>query len=323
MTVPSGTYQRFQQIGVREDLSDIIFSIDPVETPVVSAMTKVKATNTLHEWQTDVLDAAAANTKVEGDDATVNTATPTVRLQDYAQIMTKVVSISGTAQAVDTAGRDDEESYQLAKRGKELKRDLEFAIVRNQASSAGSASVPRTMAGMEGWLFTNRSSVGTGTSQTTPGYTSGNVASPTDSTVAGSVSETIFKALIQQAWSAGGNPRSIYVNGTGKQKLSAFTGIATQYRDNKGTGQATILGAADVYVSDFGVHNIIPCRQMRTSVILGLDMDYWKLATLRNMERTALAKTGDSDKTMLVWEGTLEACNERASFKISDINFAL
>lgn len=275
------------------------------------------------EWQTDVLDAAAANTQIEGDDAAANTAVPTVRLQDFCQIQRKVVQVSGTAQAVDTAGRENEESYQLAKRGKELKRDLEYAIVRNQASSAGSATVARQLAGMESWLFTNRSSVGTGTLQTTPGYTSGSVASPTDSTVAGSVSETIFKALIQQAWSAGGNPRSIYVNGTGKQKLSGFTGIATQYRDNKGTNQATILGAADVYVSDFGTHNIIPCRQVRTSVILGLDMDYWKLASLRSMERTALSKTGDSDRTMLIWEGTLEACNERASFKISDVNFAL
>lgn len=324
MTVPAATYQRFQAIGAREDLENAIYNIAPVETPVVSAIGRSNATNTLHEWQTDTLDAAGTNRAVEGDDASILTASPTTRLQNYCQISTKAIAVSGTLQAADLAGRKDELSYQLAKRSKEIKRDIEYAVVQTQASSAGSATVPRSSAGMEAWIFTNRTSASiSGTSNTTPGFSGGTVASPTDATVPGSVSETMLKGEIQKAWSQGGNPEMIVVGGTLKQKLSTFTGIATQYRDNTGTTQATILGAAAIYVSDFGEHKIVPCRQLRTSVILGLDTDYWSIAYYRPFNQYALAKTGDSEKRQMLAEWTLVAKNEKANFKISDINPAL
>lgn len=323
MTVPAATYQRFQVIGAREDLENAIYNIAPTETPVMSAIGRSNASNTLHEWQTDTLASAAANRAVEGDDATILTASPTTRLQNYCQISTKAISVAGTVQAHDLAGRKDELSYQLAKRSKEIKRDMEYAITQNQASSAGSASVARSSAGMESWIATNRTSVGTGTAQTTPGFSSGTVAAPTDSTVTGSVSEAILKSVIQSAWTAGGDPSMIVVGGTTKQKLSGFAGIATQYRENSGNKRATILGAADVYISDFGEHKIVPDRFSRTATILGLDTDYWSVAYLRPFTQFALAKTGDSEKRQMLSEWTLVARNEAANFKIADVNPAL
>lgn len=323
MTAPSGTTQTYQVVGIREDLSDVIYDISPTETPVVSRLARTKASNTNHEWLTDALAAAAANRQVEGDDATYLTAVPRVRLNNYCQISSKPIVVSGTSRAVNTAGLDDEFSYQIAKRGKELKRDQEMAITQNQASSAGSATVARSSASMEGWIATNKTSVGTGTAQTTPGFSSGTVAAPTDSTVTGSVSETIFKSLIKECWSIGGMPSTVIVGPGAKQKISGFTGIATQYRENSGVKQATILAAADVYVSDFGELKIVPDRFSRDRTILGLDMEYWGLAQLRGIERQTLAKTGDADKMQLVTEWTLESRNEKANFKIADVNSAL
>lgn len=323
MTAPSGTTQTYQVVGIREDLSDVIYDISPTETPVVSRLARVKAQNTNHEWLTDALAAAAANRQVEGDDATYLTAAPRVRLNNYNQISSKPIVVSGTSRAVNTAGLDDEFSYQIAKRGKELKRDQELAITQNQASSAGSATVARSSASMESWIATNRTSVGTGTAQTTPGFSSGTVTAPTDSTVTGSVSETIFKAVIKECWSVGGMPSTVIVGPGSKQKLSGFTGIATQYRENSGVKQATILAAADVYVSDFGELKIVPDRFSRDRTILGLDMEYWALAQLRGIERQSLAKTGDADKMQLITEWTLESRNEKSSFKIADVNPAL
>jgi hypothetical protein len=294
-----------------------------METPVVSRLARTKAANTNHEWLTDALSAAAANRQVEGDDATYLTAVPRVRINNYCQISSKPIVVSGTSRAVNTAGLDDEFSYQIAKRGKELKRDQEFAITRNQASSAGSASAARSSAGMESWIATNRTSVGTGTAQTTPGFSSGTVTAPTDSTVTGTVTEAIFKSVIKDCWSAGGSPSLVVVGPGAKQKLSGFTGIATQYRENSGVKPATILAAADIYVSDFGELKIVPDRFSRDVTILGLDMEYWGLAQLRGIERQTLAKTGDADKMQLVTEWTLEARNEKSSFKIADVNSAL
>lgn len=300
-----------------------------METPFQNRIAKVKATAVYHEWQTDVLDSAAKNAQIEGDDATTSTATPTVRLRTYMQILQKTPRVSGTQRAVNTAGREDELSYQVMKRMKEMKRDLEFSLVNNQAQTAGSASVARTFAGVESWIAGNKTSVGTGTAQTTPGYSSGNVLAPTDSTVAGTFIEQNLKAMIQEAYVDGGDPRVIMVNPALKARMSsAFTGLATRFRDVPSRQQAQIISGADVYVSDFGVHEIVPNRFMRgsdstTSTCLVLDLDYWALAQLRPLKQTELAKTGDSDRRQMLMEVGLVSRNQLASAKIADINPSL
>lgn len=324
MAVPSGTFQTFQAIGNREDLSDIINDISPTETPFFTKAKKGKANATYHEWQTDALDAAATNAQVQGNDAVVNTATPTVRLRNYCQILAKTVSVSGTQEAVNKAGRSSEFAYQMAKRSKELKRDLEYALVRNQMSTSGAAGSAAQLASVECWIATNKTSVGTGTAQTTPGYASGTVLAPTDSTVAGSVAETHLKAIIQAAWAAGGDPKLLMVGPATKAKISgAFTGIATRYREVPGRNQGAVVSGVDLYISDFGEHEIVPNRFMRDQNILALDMDYWTVATLRGFQSYDLAKTGDSVKKQLLTEVTLVSNNEKASAKVCDINPAL
>lgn len=318
MTLPTNTTQTYAQVGIREDLSDIIYDISPTDTPFLTRAARAKAKQTYHEWQTDALAAAAANRKIEGDDPTAVAITATARVGNYTQISEKTVVVSGTADAVDTAGRKSELAYQVMKRGKEIKRDMEFALVQNQASSAGGAATARSLASVESWLKTNKTSVGTGTAQTTPGFSSGTVAAPTDSSVLGTFTEASLKAVIAAAWTAGGAPDLVLLNASQKQRASGFTGIATQYRDNKGTSQAKIIAAADVYVSDFGVFNIVPDRFMRAPSILVLDMEYWAVAYLRPFQTTPLAKTGDSEKRMLLVEYTLESRNEQASGKVTD-----
>lgn len=326
MAVPAATTQTYAQIGIREDLGDIIYDISPTETPVVSRLPRVKATNTNHEWLTDTLAAAAANRKIEGDDKTAGTAAARARINNYTQISDKIVQVSGTSRAVNTAGMDDELAYQIAKSGKELKRDIEFAVTQNQASSAGGSGTARSSAGMESWLRTNRTNCGSldgSTGASTPGWASNAVAAPTDNSQTSSINETLLKSVLQSIYTNGGEPTMMICGAGTKQKMSTFAGIATQYRENSGVKQATILAAAAVYVSDFGELRIMPDRFSRDRTLLILDMEYWALAELRGITREKLAKTGDSDKEMLITEWTLESRNEKASGKVTDINSAL
>lgn len=326
MTVPAATTQTYQQVGNREDLSDTIYMISPTETPVVSKLPRVKATSTKHEWLTDALAAAAANRKIEGDDKTAGTASPRVRIDNYCQISDKVIQVSGTSRAVNSAGMEDEMSWQIMKRGKELKRDIEMAVTQNQASSAGGAGTARSSASMESWLATNNTNCGSADGSAGPstsGWSSSGVLAPGDNSQTGSINETLLKSVLQDIYTSGGEP-TIMVAGAGtKQKLSTFSGIATQYRENSGVKQATILSAAAVYVSDFGELRIVPDRFSRDRTLLILDLEYWAIAELRPMARETLAKTGDSDKMMLITEWTLESRNEAASGKVTDINSAL
>lgn len=322
--VPSGTFQTFQAVGNREDLSDIISNISPVETPFYQKAKKGTASATFHEWQTDALDAAATNAAIQGNDAVVNTAVPTVRLRNYCQILTKTVSVSGTQDAVSKAGRASELAYQMTKRSRELKRDVEYALVRNQASTSGAAGSGATLASVESWLATNKTSVGTGTAQTTPGYSGGTVAAPTDSTVAGTATENALKKVIQECWTQGGEPKVLMVGPATKAKISgSFNGIATRYREVPGMQQGAIVSGVDLYISDFGEHEIVPNRFMRDQNILVLDMDYWTVASLRGFQSFDLAKTGDSNKKQILTELTLVSNNQAASGKVTDINPAL
>jgi hypothetical protein len=324
MAVPGGTQQTFQTVGIREDLSDLIFDISPTETPFVSGIKRTKVKSTYHEWQTDALAAAADNAQIQGDDAANDTAAPTVRLRNYTQILRKVVGVAGTNRAVDEAGRADEFDYQVSKRSKEIKRDLEYIACRNYASTAGVAASAPHMASLESWIATNKTSVGTGIAQTTPGYSSGTVAAPTDSSVKGSLTEAALKAVIAACWTAGGEPKTLLVGPATKQKISsAFTGIATRYRDVAAGKQAQVISGVDLYVSDFGEHKLVPSRFVRDQNVLVLDMAYWALGELRGFAKEPLAKTGDSDRAMIIGEYTLISRNEAASGKVTDINPAL
>ena len=240
------------------------------------------------------------------------------------QIFKKTIQVSGTQEVVDKAGRDSEIAYQLMKRGKEIKRDIERALTQNQAGTGGATAVARSLGSVESWLSSNWTSKGSGSPVHT-GFDGTIINSPTDATTTGSFSEANLKAMIKEAWSSGGNPTVVMCGPTAKQKISSFAGIGTQFRDVGGKTAASnrIVGAADIYISDFGEHRIVPNRFQRDRTVLLLDMDYWAVAVLRGMTKEKLAKTGDAEKWHLVTELTLESRQEKASAKIVDVDGTL
>jgi hypothetical protein len=316
MTIVTNAWSTYSAIGNREDLTDIIYDISPTETPFMSNAGRVSATSKYHEWQTDSLASAAANAQLEGDAIAGRALAATVRLKNPCQVSYKAFSITGTQEASDSAGRASETSYQMAKAGKELKRDMEYTLTQNQASSAGGTGTARTLAGVESWIASNGTELGTGA--TTVGFvtSSGLLASPTDGSSAVTLTEGHLKLAIQEAWAAGGNPEVIMVGGTQKTVVSGFSGIATLFQNTSGN-QGTIIGGADVYVSDFGKHTIVPNRFQRNATVLVLDMMYWAVAFLRPIHSFPLAKTGDADSSVVLAEFTLESRNEAASAKVA------
>jgi hypothetical protein len=315
MAVPTGTTQTYQAVGRREDLTDVIHDVTPTDTPFMSAIGKGSATNTFHEWQTDALAAAdGANKVIEGDDPANDTMTATVRLGNYTQIMDKVIQVSSTQRASNNAGRGDELSYQLQKRSKELKRDMEARLTGNYASAAGAAGTARECAGFEAWIQTNDSRGATGANTA---FTGGIQAAATDGTQR-VFTETLLQDVLQLCWENGGDPTQIQVGAFNKKQMSAFVGIADQVRDT-GSKRATIVAAADVYVSDFGQLNIIANRFSRSRSALVIDPSMWKLAYYQRFKTEDLAKTGHSDRKMLSVEFTLESCNEKSSGCVADL----
>lgn len=313
------TYQTYTAIGQREDLSDIIYNISPTDTPFMSSIGKTKATAVYHEWQVDSLAAASLTNKaVEGADATSATMGVTTRAGNRTQIFQKTVQIAGTLEAVDKAGRKSEKAYQLAKASSEVKRDMELTLLSNQLAAAGDSSTARTLGGLQAWLATNGDfgTSGVAGASGTTARTDG-----TDRTF----TETILKTVVKEVYTAGGNPKVLMVNPAHKQTVSAFAGIAAQRYMAPSNEATTIIGAADVYLSDFGTMSVVPNRFMNSTnacdeTAFVIDPDMLAVAYLRPFATNELAKTGDSEKTQLICEATLEVKNEGAHGIIADLS---
>lgn len=317
MALPNYVTTKYDSVGLREDLSELISNIAPTETPFMSSCGVGPAANgTLTEWQTDTLATAAANAQLEGDDFSYTTATATVRVGNYCQISRATFMISGTLEAVDKAGRKSELAYQRMKKGKELKRDQEVVFLRAQAGDAGGVGTARTLAGLNAWVKTN---VDKGAGGGNPTYTSGVPAAVrTDGTLR-AFTETILKAVISAAWTSGGSPSVLMVGPVNKARASAFAGVVTRNINIAEPKPASIIGAADVYVSDFGVVRVVPNRFQREADGWLLDFDYLSVRYLRNYMEKSAAITGDAEKRALLCEYTLQVSNEKAIGLAADL----
>ena len=313
MTIFSNTFTRYTAIGLREELSNTIYNISPEDTPLISSASKGRCKQTLFEWQTDALGAVdTSNAQLEGDDiATMPAVTPTVRVGNYAQISRKLVIISGTLDAVDKAGRNSELAYQLALRGRELKRDMESIALENLAGDAGGTTTARQTAALGAWVKTN---VDIGASGGNPTYTSGvPSAVRTDGTLR-DLTETIMKAVISSGYTEGAKFNTVMCGPWNKALVSTFGGVVTRNFDMSNTSPkpTAIIAAVDVYVSDFGTLKIIPNRFQRERDVWFLDFEYVAIKHLRPFKTMKLAKTGDAEKRMLLVEWGLQVKQEAA-----------
>jgi hypothetical protein len=317
MAIVTNTFTTFDAKGIREDLSNIITQISPEETPYMSNIGRESISNTLFEWQTDALASAAANKQIEGDDvASFEAVTATVRLQNYAQISRKTIILSDTEETVNKAGRRSELAYQIAKRSAELKRDQEFTMLNGAVAAAGNTSTARGTASLGAFVKTN---VDMQTNGVNPSYTTLPSSARTDGNVR-TFTETILKNVIQQVWTAGGTPKILMCGPVNKQRVSGFSGIASsRFNINGGEKPATLIGAVDIYVSDFGNVSVIANRFQRERDAWVLDPEYAKMNVLRPYQQVELAKTGDSAKRLLLVEWGHKVLTETAHGLAADL----
>lgn len=312
------TFSTYDAKGIREDLSDLISNISPTETPFMSNVGSESCSNTYFEWQTDSLASASTTTQIEGDDLgnTYTAVSATARLGNYTNISRREFLISGTEQAVNKAGRASEIGYQAAKKARELKRDCEKVLLDNRAAVAGNDTTARVTGGLTAWLKTNVNS--SNTNSVDPVWTSAPTGARSDG-VQHTFTETILKDVVKKVWDSGGDPSILMVGSFNKQTVSGFAGIAAQ-RFMAPSGPSTIIGAADVYVSDFGNLSVVPNRFQRARDAFVLDPSRARVRYLRPYEINEMAKTGDGEKRMMLVEYGLQIDNEAAHGIAADLS---
>lgn len=317
MAQPTNTYLTFSIVGQHEDLLDKITNISPTDIPFQSMVGTATAQAVYHEWQTDVLAAAAGNAQLEGDDVTFSAATPTARLGNRTQISRKDMIVSGTAEAVNKAGRNSEYVYQTSKRRDEIKRDREFVLLSNQAPVTGNSSTARQLRPLCGWFTTN-------VDRGVGGANGSSSAAATDGTQR-SLTLAMVTTAQQNAWTQGGKPGFILCGPKQRGVLTSVMGAAaTKFyavEDKKMT--ATV----QAFEGDFGLVKIITDRFVRGGQtgadreIFLLDPDLWNVAYLtgRKLITKDLAPQGDNKKGMILSEYTLEALQEAGNAIVADL----
>jgi len=325
MTVPTSTLQVYTQTNIREDLIDAIYNVDPFKTPLFNMCKKAEARQTFHEWDIDVLAAQnLSNAAVEGDNPSNIALTAVGRCGNYCQISTKTIQISGTSQSVVAAGGSNRMGYQLLKKSKELKRDIEGILTNNAGRNAGNSSTARVSAGLPSWVMTNdvfqngNSGAQPSGTITVGSSTFGNgTTGRTDDGTPIAITEAQVKSVLQKVYkSSGESPEYALVSPANKQNISAFSGPGTRFIEVE---DSTLLTKVDVYESDFGEVKLIPDILLaRSKDVYFINPNYIRVAYLRPFQTIPLAKTGDSDQKMLLVEYSLEVGNEHAHGAIYD-----
>lgn len=313
MALPGNTQATYSAVGIREDLSNVIYNIAPTETPFITMLGRRSAKAVSFDWQVDTLAAAATNDALEGDDTPRQASAQPVRARNVVQISRKDATVSGTIEAVERAGRKSELAYQMAKKGRELKRDMETVLLSNRGLNVGAIGTPRVTRGLPSWL-SSYMTVGQGM-----GTGGANAASETVGRTDGTqraLTETLLRNQMQLCWDGGAEPSIIMCSSGKKITIAGFTGRAGQQvivPANKITAGVTI------YASDFGDLKVVPNRFQRTREVFLLDPEYAAVAYLRPLQAIDIAKTGDNQAKLILGEYGLEMRNEAAHSALFDL----
>lgn len=291
----------YDQVGIKEDVSKVISNLTPTKTPFQAMIGSEDISATIKQWQEDELRAVTDNAKVEGFDAADEDISPTVMRSNNTQILSKTFRVSGTADAVDTHGRSKETAYQLVKAGKELKRDLEHAMVgTGQAAVGGDSATARKMAGFQ--------------AQVDATLTFGNAATPR------ALTEALVLEADQALYDAGAEASILMVKPADTLKVADFAHDGTKQRSRDLGSDSKVVNVVRIYVSPFGEKKVVSNRFIKSTDAFLFDPTDWKQLTLRNWNRELLAKTGDSQRHMLLGEFSLKNANRKDAAVITDLS---
>ena len=309
MAKVTNAFDTYTATADREDLSNIIYNISPMQTPFMSSIGTRNVKNVVFDWQTESLPTPSGTGQLEGFELSRAASTATARVSNVCQISYRDATVTGSQDASDAAGKRSEMAHQLAIMAKALKRDMEEALCQKGAKTTGNATTARQTGGFESWITTNDSR-GTG------GASTGGGAAPTDGTQR-ALTETLLKDVLELMFASGAEPNLAICGPHNKQVISGFTG-RSQARQMVDAN--TVEASVSIYSSDFGELKIVPSNRSRERSLLLVDPEFAKVSYLRSFDTIDIATIGDAETKMIVVEYGLEVSNEAAHGVVADLS---
>jgi len=295
-----------------EDVSDIIYNIDPADTPVVSLAGTRKVSNTTYDWLTEALTTASAGTpKEEGFETARDASNVTSRLSNIVQILTRNATVSGTQESMKLFGKSSQMAHQMARKSKELKRDVNYSIVHPQAKATGSdPNTPRKSAMLNSWVKTNVS-MGTGGANST-----GDGSDVRTNGTQRALTQGLINGVMQDCYTNGAEPTTILVGPFNKTVIDAMggRGISREIIDNNQVGSSV-----SVFASSFGNLKVVPHRFQQERDCWLLDPKHIRICYLRNFQSQELSRIGDASTRQILVEYGLQVDNEKAMGHVADL----
>lgn len=309
----------------RESLDNIIQKLTPEETPFYSNTRKGKNAKAIREdWGTVALPAVtAAAAEKRGFIAAIKAPVVPVRLDNICQLTSETGGVADSYEAIDHAGRDSELDFQKMLKGQFIKRRVNALLYANQAKAAAE---PSTLAGFPTWITGGRFfTIGSGV----PGVAG--TGDGSDVFTASTVKEVLdtiepVDVIMEECNKTNGMPKVLYMNPNVKRQWSKIPDASVaENRINMTAGKASpfmFIGTVDVYLSDFGLLEVIPDRDCPVPIIPMVDPRHIEIRTLpgRSFKETPLAKVGSAEQFMIEWEGTLVIDNPTAHGLIEGVD---
>ena len=308
MAKVTNAFDTYTATSDREDLSNIIYNISPMQTPFMSSIGKRSIKNVVFDWQTEDLASPVSTGELEGFELSRSAAVATTRVSNVAMISKRDATVSGSQESSDPAGKRSEMAHQLAIMSKALKRDMEEALCQKNGKTTGNATTARKTGAFESWMKSNVNNA----AGSTP---TGGGTAPTDGTQR-ALTETLLKDVLQSCFENGGEPSIAICGPHNKQVISGFTGRsqARQFVDAN-----TVEASVSIYSSDFGELKIVPSNRSRERSLLLVDPEMAKVSYLRDFKTVDIATIGDAVTKMIVVEYGLEVPNEAAHGAVVDL----
>lgn len=308
MAKVTNAFDTYSATSDREDLSNIIYNISPMQTPFMSSIGKRSIKNVVFDWQTEALASPVSTGELEGFELSRSAAVATTRVSNVAMISKRDATVSGSQESSDPAGKRSEMAHQLAIMSKALKRDMEEALCQKNGKTTGDATTARKTGAFESWMKSNVSNA----AGSTP---TGGGTAPTDGTQR-ALTEPLLKAVLQSCFENGGEPSLAICGPVNKQKISGFTGRSSARQMIDAT---TVEASVSIYSSDFGELKIVPSNRSRERSLLLVDPEMAKVSYLRDFKTVDIATIGDAVTKMIVVEYGLEVSNEAAHGVVADL----
>lgn len=308
MAAPTNMYVSSSVTGLREQLSDDITNVSPVDTKFYSKIgtsPEGKPKNTKHEWLTDVVPAVTDNAQPEGNTYTASAITAATRLYNILQILNRRFGIARTTLQLKGAGGVSTEGYQTALFMKALAQDTEYAFLRGVRNDTDT----RKMRGALNWITTNLDKDAAATLNS-----DGTVTGGADRTL----TDTLFKNVTQNIFDNSiGKPDTIYCS---SNLTRAFTSLAGAGNYRQMVEEGKLNSYVDVYATEYDfVFNIKPHRNMPAKTAFLCDHSTWKKATLHPATKKEWGFDSDGKQFVIEEELTLEARAETCNGRITNI----